>query len=181
MKFPTPVGVGCVRGCQYDSRDCYNKTIRSAVKRGKVENPRDEEMLDFDEESARETLRSFRPIRFSKQTVNMILIEEIQEEESPGENEKRGTLSANQIMTMVPYTKAQNYGPQVLMVAGPNSASQHEQYQEGIVEEVSDKETNQYTTQDRKGKGEEKGVGTRRREPYINVTNMCSRGTHIHS
>lgn len=25
MKFPTPKGIGCVRGCQDDSRECYNK------------------------------------------------------------------------------------------------------------------------------------------------------------
>ena len=113
-------------------------------------------MLDFDEESAQETQRSFRPIRFSKQTVNMILIEELQEEDSPGEIGKKETLSTNHVMTMVPYTKTQNYGPQVLMVAGPNSISQHGQYQEGIVEEVSDEETDQHAAQDGKEKGKVK-------------------------
>ena len=58
----------------------------------------------------------------------MILIEEFQEEDNPGEIGKRETLSANHVMTMVPYTKTQNNGPQVLMVAGPNSISQHGQY-----------------------------------------------------
>ena len=66
IKFPTPVGVGCVRGCQYDSRDYYNKTIRSAVKKGKLEKPKDKKIFDFDEESAREIERSFRSLRFSK-------------------------------------------------------------------------------------------------------------------
>ena len=47
IKFPTQVRIGCVRGCRYDSRDCYNKIIRSGVKKGKLENPRDEEMLDY--------------------------------------------------------------------------------------------------------------------------------------
>ena len=28
MKFPTPSGVGCIRGCQYDSRECYRKSIK---------------------------------------------------------------------------------------------------------------------------------------------------------
>ena len=113
-------------------------------------------MLDFDKESAQETQRSFRPIRFSKQIVNMILIEELQEEEIPGEIGEGETLSANHVMTMVPYMKTQNYGPQVLMVAGPNSISQHGQYQEGIVEEMSDEETDQCTAQDGKEKGKVK-------------------------
>ncbi|XP_063935619.1 uncharacterized protein LOC135147089 [Daucus carota subsp. sativus] len=32
MKFPTPNGVGCVQGCQADSRECYSRALRSAVK-----------------------------------------------------------------------------------------------------------------------------------------------------
>lgn len=32
MKFPTPGGVGCVRGCQYDSRECYNRSVKGFKK-----------------------------------------------------------------------------------------------------------------------------------------------------
>lgn len=35
MKFPTPQGVGCVRGIQFESRKCYNKALRSAKRRNK--------------------------------------------------------------------------------------------------------------------------------------------------
>lgn len=30
MIFSTPKGIGCVKGCQYDLRDCYNKAVRIA-------------------------------------------------------------------------------------------------------------------------------------------------------
>lgn len=71
MKFPTPRGVGCIKGCQYDSRDCYNRTIKTASK-FKADIDPDEEMLDFKEENAEETKRSFRPLRFTKASTNMI-------------------------------------------------------------------------------------------------------------
>ena len=32
MKFPTPNGVGCVRECQADSRECYSMVLSSAEK-----------------------------------------------------------------------------------------------------------------------------------------------------
>ncbi|KAK1404553.1 hypothetical protein POM88_004158 [Heracleum sosnowskyi] len=32
MKFPTPTGVGQVKGCQYDSRVCYNQAMKGAEK-----------------------------------------------------------------------------------------------------------------------------------------------------
>lgn len=30
MKFPTPGGIGCVQGCQSDSRECYSKALHTA-------------------------------------------------------------------------------------------------------------------------------------------------------
>jgi len=30
MKFPTPKGVGCVKGIQYEARECYSKALRNA-------------------------------------------------------------------------------------------------------------------------------------------------------
>ena len=71
MKFPTPMGVGCVKGCQYDSRKCYSKVMKSAFKEIKVEDA-DEEMLDFKEENVKETSRSFRSIWFTQTSLNMI-------------------------------------------------------------------------------------------------------------
>ena len=32
MKFPTTEGTGKVRGCQYDSRECYNKSLKTVDK-----------------------------------------------------------------------------------------------------------------------------------------------------
>ena len=32
MKFPTPNGTGCVRGYQYESRECYSKAIQATEK-----------------------------------------------------------------------------------------------------------------------------------------------------
>lgn len=29
MKFPTPAGVGFVKGCQYESRECYNRAVKN--------------------------------------------------------------------------------------------------------------------------------------------------------
>ena len=46
MKFPTPNGVGCVRGCQADSRECYSKALRSAVKACKEAQQMDEDILE---------------------------------------------------------------------------------------------------------------------------------------
>ena len=34
MKFPTPGGIGIVRGCQYDSRECYLQSLKG-FKRGR--------------------------------------------------------------------------------------------------------------------------------------------------
>ena len=36
MKFPTVEGTGEVRGNQYDSRDCYNKSLKIAKKDGNL-------------------------------------------------------------------------------------------------------------------------------------------------
>ena len=33
VKFPTPHGIGKIRECQYDSRDCYNKDLKFAEKK----------------------------------------------------------------------------------------------------------------------------------------------------
>ena len=37
MKFPTTEGTGEVRGCQYDSRECYNKSLKMAKKDSKLQ------------------------------------------------------------------------------------------------------------------------------------------------
>ena len=36
IKFPTAEGTGQVRGSQYDSRECYNKSLRLAEKKKKL-------------------------------------------------------------------------------------------------------------------------------------------------
>ena len=36
MKFPTAEGMGQVRGSQYDSKECYNKSLRLAEKERKL-------------------------------------------------------------------------------------------------------------------------------------------------
>ena len=36
MKFPTAEGTGEVRGCPYDSRECYNKSLKMAKKDSKL-------------------------------------------------------------------------------------------------------------------------------------------------
>ena len=36
MKFPTVEGIGQVRGSQYNSRECYNKSLELAEKEGKL-------------------------------------------------------------------------------------------------------------------------------------------------
>ena len=36
MKFPTTKGIGEVRGCQYDSRECFNKSLKMAEKDSKL-------------------------------------------------------------------------------------------------------------------------------------------------
>ena len=36
IKFPTIEGIGQVRGSQYDSRECYNKSLRLAEKKKKL-------------------------------------------------------------------------------------------------------------------------------------------------
>ncbi|KAK1380929.1 hypothetical protein POM88_027673 [Heracleum sosnowskyi] len=35
MKFPTPNGIGCLKGCQVDSRECYSKALRTAEQASK--------------------------------------------------------------------------------------------------------------------------------------------------
>lgn len=82
LRFPTPKGVGCVKGCQYDSMDCYNRTIKTASK-FKTDIDPDEKMLDFNEENAEETRRSFRPLRFTKASTNMIYTMQFPDEENP--------------------------------------------------------------------------------------------------
>lgn len=37
MKFPTPNRIGCVRGCQYDSRDFYNKLVKGFRKNNRMD------------------------------------------------------------------------------------------------------------------------------------------------
>ena len=37
MKFPTPRGKGCVKGCQLDSRECYSKAMKGYRKQRKCE------------------------------------------------------------------------------------------------------------------------------------------------
>ena len=65
----------------------------------------------------------------------MIFIVELLEEESSQELEKKETLSTNQSMMIIPYAGVQNHVPQVLMIAGPHSGPQYNEFQEGIVKE----------------------------------------------
>ena len=96
--------------------------------------------------------RSFRPLWFSKQTVNMIFIVELPEGESSQEHETTKTLSKYQTIMIVPYAGVQHQAPQVLMVVVPHSEPQHDQFQEDIVEEVSDEEIDQRATRVKRGK-----------------------------
>lgn len=68
MKFPTPGGVGCVKGCQYDSRDCYNRAVRIA-ERGNL--PETLESMEMDKKVKGGGLGF---------TCNMISIEELLED-----------------------------------------------------------------------------------------------------
>ena len=43
MKFPTPGGMGCVKGCQVDSKECYNKAMKRYRKQGKCEEEKETE------------------------------------------------------------------------------------------------------------------------------------------
>ena len=36
MKFPTPEGIGYVHGSQFDSRECYNQSVRMASGRKRL-------------------------------------------------------------------------------------------------------------------------------------------------
>lgn len=38
MKFPTPERVGCVKGCQYESRECYGKAVKDFQDRRDLKN-----------------------------------------------------------------------------------------------------------------------------------------------
>ena len=54
VKFPTPYGTGKIRGCQYDSRDCYNKALKLAEKKSRHPPGHDMEILTVeDNERAR--------------------------------------------------------------------------------------------------------------------------------
>ncbi|KAK1389694.1 hypothetical protein POM88_017872 [Heracleum sosnowskyi] len=76
MKFPTPNGVGCIKGCQYDSHDCYSRMIKSSRKGSKGVGE-DSDMPDFDQESMQETQVSFKPPHAS---TNMVYTIEFPEE-----------------------------------------------------------------------------------------------------
>nr|XP_017228314.1 PREDICTED: uncharacterized protein LOC108203710 [Daucus carota subsp. sativus] len=41
MKFPTPGGIGIVRGCQYDSRECYLQSLKGFRKSRSLKEPAD--------------------------------------------------------------------------------------------------------------------------------------------
>ncbi|XP_063942768.1 uncharacterized protein LOC135150410 [Daucus carota subsp. sativus] len=41
MKFPTPGGIGIVRGCQYDSRECYLQSLKGFRKSRSLKEPTD--------------------------------------------------------------------------------------------------------------------------------------------
>ena len=43
MKFPTPSGMGCVKGCQVDSRECYRKAMKGYRKQRKCKGEREAE------------------------------------------------------------------------------------------------------------------------------------------
>lgn len=44
MKFHTPKRVGCVKGYQYESRECYNRAVKEF---DKTRNPKDTLMVDL--------------------------------------------------------------------------------------------------------------------------------------
>ncbi|XP_017227902.2 uncharacterized protein LOC108203469 [Daucus carota subsp. sativus] len=148
MKFPTPRGVGCIKGCQYDSRDCYNRTIKTASK-FKADIDPDEEMLDFKEENAEETKRSFRPLRFTKASTNMIYTVQFPEEENSQqirwEEEKQKRLEWKEAETTLP-------SQTILQIEGPPPVPS-DTVIEGLVEEASEDETEeQKLMRARKGK-----------------------------
>lgn len=153
------MGVGCVEGCQYDSRKCYRKMMKSASKGELVKN-NDIEMEDFSEEGAKETQRS-------KTGVNMVYTVEFPEEESLKRREvlnNNGTLVLlleappfkheivhTKLVEEIPPALTGRF-PRVLMIEAPPVIVQRNSFQKGIVEEVSDDEEDERVARARKGK-----------------------------
>lgn len=61
MKFPTPTRVRYIKACQYNLRECYRKMMKKVSTKDRLV-----------EENAKETQRSFRPIRSTKAKVNIV-------------------------------------------------------------------------------------------------------------
>ena len=49
VKFPTPHGTGKIRGCQYYSRDCYNKALTLVEKKNRHPLGHDMEILTVED------------------------------------------------------------------------------------------------------------------------------------
>ncbi|KAK1363262.1 hypothetical protein POM88_038823 [Heracleum sosnowskyi] len=162
MKFPTPTGVGCIKGCQYDSRDCYSRMIRSSRKGSKGVGE-DSDMSDFDQESTQETQASFKPPYAS---TNMVYSIEFPEEERlqdyealardgipiffleapPPVDETADMLNAKEVFQEDKIPLNQKHG--VLMIGAPPPNP----FYEGIVEDASDDEADQRSLRAKKGK-----------------------------
>ncbi|KAK1399355.1 hypothetical protein POM88_009218 [Heracleum sosnowskyi] len=78
MKFPTPTGVGQVKGCQYDSRVCYNQAMKGTEKLDvlrEVADLREREPVEDGEDKKRKRVDTL-----MMDVCNMISIEELPED-----------------------------------------------------------------------------------------------------
>ena len=117
VKFPTPHGTERIRGCQYDTRDCYNKAFKFAEKKSQHPPSHDMDILTIEDDGkARKTSD---PKRQGCRMCNIMSIEELLE----GYEEYK-------IIQMEPVPGA------LMMVPSQPRVS----FQEGIVEEASDDE-----------------------------------------
>ncbi|KAK1400378.1 hypothetical protein POM88_010241 [Heracleum sosnowskyi] len=162
MKFPTPNGVGCIKGCQYDSRDCYSRMIRSSRKGSKgVEE--DSDMPDFDQESTQETQASFKPPYASTNmvyTIEFLKEERLQDYEAlardgipiffleapPSVGGTADILKAKEVFQEDKAPLNQKHVVLMIKALPPNP------FYEGIVEDASDDEVDQHSLRVKKGK-----------------------------
>lgn len=103
MKFPTPTGVGCIKGCQYESRECYNRVVKGFEK---SRNPKDNMMLDSIGEEG------------EKVVINMVyVVDAIEEskEENPNSqsvedsfNENKGKMVISGLLPVIEIEELEN-------------------------------------------------------------------------
>ena len=117
MKFPTPHGTGKIRGCQYDSRDCYNKALKIAEKKNQHPPGHDMEILTVEGKEGAQ--RDYGPNEQGGSICNVITIEEV-----PNEDKGERIVYADPVPGALMMTPSQ-----------PRRISE-----EGIVEEASDDE-----------------------------------------